>query len=141
MLSTLWEVQKGFTDKLEEDGKVTVTFMEEFSELIYSLCKLEKAIKDYGGVKQALKDKPQLFHKLLESITDAEICLKQLEYFLGKYEETYEVQSILEIMETDKIKSFALKNYDKKVAVKLIEDFAEEYLKDKEMISVIKEEN
>lgn len=127
MLSTLWEVQKIFADKLEKEDKITVTYVEELSELIHTLCKLHKEVKnEKGNVREVFRFNPKLYYKLLEDIADVEICLKQLEYYIEKHYDYYEAPLILQYIESDKVKHFALTNYDKKTCDELMKKFREE---------------
>lgn len=127
VLTTLWEVQKIFADKLEKEDKITVTYVEELSELIHTLCKLHKEVsKKNGNVHNVFRSNPKLYYKLLSDIVDVEICLKQLEYYIKKHDAFYDVPLILHHIEADKIKHFALNNYDEKTFDELMENFDKE---------------
>lgn len=127
VLSTLWEVQKIFADKLEKEDKITVTYVEELSELIHTLCKLHKEVsKTNGNVRNVFRSNLKLYYKLLSDIADAEICLKQLEYYIKKHDDYYDVPLILQHIEEDKIKHFALNHYDEKTFDELMENFDKE---------------
>lgn len=126
VLSTLWEVQKIFADKLEKEDMITVTYVEELSELIHTLCKLHKEVSNKGNVHNAFRSNPKLYYKLLNDIADVEICLKQLEYYIKKHDEYYDVPLILQHIEADKIKHFALNHYDEKTFGELMENFDKE---------------
>lgn len=135
MLCNLYRVQKLFTKHL--DRTLLLYTIEELSELIHSLCKYEKLLREVEeeattGQKNRKFTKHHLAYRIIEDMADVEICLKQLEYFLvnqGVVSNLENLNKLLQCYEEEKIQNFALEIYGARKAHKLVGLYKKEKLR------------